>query len=188
MMRIRAGFLKGRVLKKPRGKGVRPTADKVKAAFFNIIGERLGNACFLDLFSGTGNVGLEALSRGAQCAVFVENNPLALQTLRGNIKLTATEKCVEVLTADILQSLKFLGKKNRSFEIVYLDPPFNYRGTTKVFEALSRESLVKEGGIVALERGTHEGGELGKTPFCPWKTKKYGSVSLLFFINERAVT
>ena len=182
-MRIRAGFLKGRVLKKPRDKNIRPTSDKVKAAFFNIIGARLLDACFLDLFSGTGNIGLEALSRGAQCAVFVENSRHSLKILQGNIKLTATEDRTQVLTADIFKSLKYLHQGNRSFKLVYLDPPFNYRETIKVLEFLFRGSLVKKGGIVALERSSRGGGELEKTPFNPWKTKVYGSVSLFFFKN-----
>jgi 16S rRNA (guanine966-N2)-methyltransferase len=184
-MRIRAGSLKGRLLKSPRGEKIRPTSDKVKMAFFNIIGDCLKDVNFLDLFSGTGSIGLEALSRGAGRSIFVEKNRLSLEILRENIKLTGTQDRAQVLPLDIFGALKLLSKKGESFEIIYLDPPYDYQGTAKVLQYLYREDLVKEGGIISLERSGRDGRDgLEKVPFRPWKKKVYGNVFLLIFKKE----
>lgn len=110
-MRIVAGIAKGKLLKSPKGRKSRPTSSKVKSAFFNIIGDSIHNAGFLDLFSGTGNVGIEALSRGAERVVFVEKDSGSVQLLRQNIILTGMQEFATVLPYDVCRAMKTLGKK-----------------------------------------------------------------------------
>ena len=189
-MRISAGKFKGRLLKSPSGKKIRPTSAKVKEAFFNIIGGCFENINFLDLFSGTGSIGLEALSRGAECAFFVENNRFSLEALRKNIEFTGIQARAQILPLDVRRALQLLSKKKESFEIIYIDPPYDYQEVTKILNYLHREGLVKEGGIIGVERSSQKGraGEIGleKVPFHLWKKRAYGNTLLLIFINAQS--
>lgn len=192
-MRIRAGKFKGMLLKSPRGKKIRPTSARVKEAFFNIIGGYLENVNFLDLFSGTGSIGLEALSRGAERAFFVEKDRLSLETLRKNIEFTGTQARAQILPLEVRRALQFLSKKRESFEIIFIDPPYDYQDVTKILNYLHREGLVKEGGIIGVERSglqRSQTGEMGleKVPFYLWKKRIYGNTLLLIFKNEQIST
>ena len=185
-MRIVGGFAKGRPLKSPRGRTVRPTPNKVKAAFFNIIGDYIIDAKFLDLFSGIGNVGIEALSRGAGRAVFVEKNYNALHLLRQNIWPDMQEFAV-VLPYDLSHALKILKKNKEKFNIIYIDPPYKFRKIAEILFMLFTENLVESGGIIAVERGSRTGEEdvwPDDLPFRVWKIKVYGDTLLLLFKNE----
>ena len=196
-MRISAGKYKGRLLKSPSGLGkkIRPSSARVKEAFFNIIGAHVRNAYFLDIFSGTGSIGLEALSRGAERVFFVENNRLSLGILRRNIKLTGVQAQVKILPLEVKRALYLLGKVKESFEVIYIDPPYSYPGReiVKILNYIRQKDLVKPEGIVAVERGGARSSELldshgsenelKRVPFSFWKKKIYGN-TILFFYRE----
>lgn len=183
-MRIVAGTAKGRLLKSPPGRKSRPTSSKVKSAFFNIISYYINDASFLDLFSGTGNVGIEALSRGAGRVVFVEKDSYLVKLLRQNLSILGMQEFAEVLSCNVYKALKTLGEKKELFSIIYIDPPYRYRGIGQILEFLSKENLVTIGGIIAVERDRRsEESEtwLKNAPFQLWQKKNLWGYSFASF-------
>ncbi len=120
-LRVIAGKAKGRKLKLVPGASTRPIMDRVKESLFNIIGNGIIEATFLDLFGGTGSVGIEALSRGAARAVFIDSNRLALQTIQANLKITGFAQQAWVMRGDALAYLK--GKPDFAYDYIYIAPP-----------------------------------------------------------------
>jgi len=121
-MRIVAGRHKGRRLRAPAGAGTRPTADRVREALFSILGPMDGLRV-LDLYAGSGALGLEALSRGAECATFVESARRALDAIRANLDATGDE--AEVVASDAIRWLRAAGDDERAFDLVFCDPPYD---------------------------------------------------------------
>jgi 16S rRNA (guanine966-N2)-methyltransferase len=154
-MRIISGRLKGRPLSAPKGRSLRPTADQVKETLFNIIGSHVQQATLLDLFAGTGNVGIEALSRGATHAVFVEKNSRHAQILSRNIAACHIEAESTVYRGDANKILTTLHKKQMRFDLVFLDPP--YRQTNLLLDILRKIlalSLIAESGLLIVEHAS----------------------------------
>ncbi len=181
-MRVIAGRAKGKPLKAPRGIRVRPTSDKVKEAYFSIVGEKIVNSSFLDLFAGTGGMGIEALSRGAQRAVFVENNRQALQALRENLQRTGLSGEAEVIGREVFRALHFLAGRRDFFDLIYIDPFYDYDKVPELFAVLRKKELVSGGGLVCLERAARQKEDWQElSQFQPWKTKHYGNTVLEFF-------
>ena len=123
-MRVIAGLSKGRRLKVPKGPDIRPITDFIKGALFNTIGPYLEGQTFLDLFAGSGAVGIEALSRMAENAVFVEHNPQAIAVIHENLKSCQLEAGARVIQGDVFRIVVKLCKERSQFDIVYVDPPF----------------------------------------------------------------
>ncbi len=123
-MRVIAGQAKGRLLKVPKGPVVRPTSDYLREALFNILGERVQGAWFLDLFAGSGAVGIEALSRGAEFVTFVEKNPQCVQALRANLKRSGFKTQAEIIPTDVLRFLADR-RSQRGYDVIFLDPPYH---------------------------------------------------------------
>ncbi len=123
-MRVIAGIAKGRPLQAVPGQGTRPISDRVKEAVFNILGPRVAGARVLDLFAGTGSVGIEALSRGAAQATFVERKGRAIATIRDNLETTGLQDGAQIVKADVF---RFLSGEPEPFDVVYVAPP-QYRG------------------------------------------------------------
>ncbi len=123
-MRVIAGKAKGRTLRSVPGPGTRPITNRAKAALFSILNPELPGCRFLDLFAGTGQVGIEALSRGAERVVFVEREQAALRTIRANLALTQLQAGAEVIPADVF---RYLARPPEAFDYVYVAPP-QYRG------------------------------------------------------------
>src|SRR5574341_849527 len=123
-MRVIAGAFKGRRLRTPRGHATRPTADQVRLALMDTLAPWLPGARVLDLFAGAGGVGLEALSRGAAHATFVERAAAAVAALRRNVATLALESRVQVLRGDVGRELERLARDGARFDIVFLDPPY----------------------------------------------------------------
>src|SRR5215468_4607133 len=120
-MRVIAGTAKGRHLKLVPGEGTRPIMDRVKEALFNILGDNIRGSTFLDLYAGTGSVGIEALSRGAEYAAFVENARPASKTIEENLKITGLGDRAEIIRMDVREYLR--QKSHNPFEYVYVAPP-----------------------------------------------------------------
>jgi 16S rRNA (guanine(966)-N(2))-methyltransferase RsmD len=138
-MRIISGRFKGRILKSPKGAGLRPTSQRVKEALFNILGERICGASFLELFAGSGSIGIEALSRGAKRVVFVENNRLCIKAIQENLALLGVaSNCVTILPLTVQKALTHLAAKGDKFDLVFLDPPYNQKSPLLCFPEKTR--------------------------------------------------
>jgi len=154
-MRVIAGSAGGRRLSAPKGNRVRPTADRVKEALFSMLLSRFGSfdgIYVLDLFAGTGNLGIEALSRGADTAVFVDSHRQSQDIIRANLALTGLSARSSLLPLDALTALKRLSREHRLFDIIFMDPPYHELDLIQeVLGELSRNRLTSEQGIVIME-------------------------------------
>ena len=138
-MRISGGESRGRQIKAPKHKGLRPTSDKVREALFSILSTRVEGARFLELFAGTGAVGIEALSRGAERAVFVDGSAKAARIIRENLDSLGYREQAAVVAKDVLQFLKKTAAELGPFDIVFVDPPYHEEVGPKTMEALGDE-------------------------------------------------
>lgn len=150
-MRITSGNWRGKSLKTPKGLDIRPTADVVKQALFNIIAPKLNNAHVLDLFAGTGQLGLEALSRGAAHACFVDKGRQSLQILQENIKSLNAENISEVLPLDFNDAMAGLGRRGDRFDVIIADPPYQANLYTQIMQNTVQYNLLKPDGLLVLE-------------------------------------
>ena len=149
-MRVIAGSARSLKLKTLEGMDTRPTTDRIKETLFNIIGPSVYDSIFLDLFSGSGGIGIEALSRGAKEAVFVENNPKAMRCIKDNLKFTRLESKAATMTADVMNAL-YRKKKEKVFDIIFMDPPYDRELEKKVLEYLSGSELVYDDTTIIVE-------------------------------------
>src|SRR5262249_24649229 len=128
-MRVIAGTYRSRILKSLKGQALRPTSDRLRETLFNVLGQGVVGARFLDLFAGTGAIGIEALSRGAAELVFIENHAPAAALIRRNLESIGIRKGATVLAADVVRGLEKLASKKRSetccFDFIFLDPPYD---------------------------------------------------------------
>lgn len=150
-MRVIAGKARRLLLKTIEGQDTRPTTDRIKETLFNMINADIPDCCFLDLFSGSGAIGIEALSRGAKKAVLVEQNPKAAECIRENLKTTKLEDDAFVMNCEVLTALSRLEGKGDVFDFVFMDPPYNFEWEKKVLEYLSNSSLIDENTVVIAE-------------------------------------
>lgn len=149
-MRVIAGTAKRTQLKTIEGMDTRPTTDRIKETLFNMLSPALYDASFLDLFAGSGGIGIEALSRGASEAVFVEMNPKAMNCIKENLKKTHLEDKAVTLQTDVLSALKRLEGKYK-FDYIFMDPPYNHEWERKVLEIVSDGKLISEDGVIIVE-------------------------------------
>ncbi len=182
-MRIIAGRARGRVIDAPKGFETRPVTDIIRESLFNIWQFDIEGADFLDLFSGSGCMALEALSRGAASAVMVDASPEAVRTIRSNLAKTGLGAYRhEVVRGDVLNAIARFGRTHRTFDFVYLDPPFTEPGIfLPVIEALGDGVLLNEGGTVVLRAHKSMGmpGEVGALRKV--REKRYGISTVHFY-------
>ena len=182
-MRIIGGTSRGRRLSGPRGAAIRPTADQVKGALFNILADRIVGARFLDLFAGTGNIGLEALSRGATQATFVESNPIACRLLEANVRRCGFERAAEVRPVPVSRFLKHT--RGPAYDIVFLDPPYQTQDAQRVLPSVGADDIIQPHGVVVVEHfhKTHLDDRIGHLALV--KTYRYGDTCLSLYQRER---
>lgn len=150
-MRVISGSLRGRRIKPVPGKNTRPTLDKVKESVFNILGQFFDGGRCLDLFSGSGNLGIEAISRGVNTCVFVERSFPAYKVIKENINNLNLENNSEVYNMDAFKALDYLQKKGDKFDYVFLDPPYNKQLINKALEQLVNNNLLNNNAKVVVE-------------------------------------
>lgn len=156
-MRIVGGSAKGRVLNAPKSDDViRPTGDRVRETLFNVLGQRCEGLTVLDLFAGTGALGLEAVSRGADGAVLVDLGAEALALCRQNAEALKFSDRVEIRRSGALEAIAALGREGRTFELVLSDPPYALAAGVGVLEALGQAGIVSPGGVAVIEHGRQE--------------------------------
>ena len=149
-MRVIAGKARSLKLMTPPGMDTRPTTDRTKETLFNILQPEIGGARFLDLFSGSGAIGIEALSRGAAFAVFVEKDRAAAECIRKNLAFTKVGDNGQILRKDVGAALKSL-EKGEPFDLIFMDPPYGRGLERQVLEYLAHSSLLAEEGTVVVE-------------------------------------
>lgn len=149
-MRIIAGTARRLPLKTVPGMETRPTTDRIKETLFNILQDDVPGCYFLDLFAGSGQIGLEAVSRGARYAVFVDNGKKAAACIEDNIKFTKFEKETKVYPSDVLSALRAMEGKYQ-FDIIFMDPPYNKEIERDVLTYLENSSLLKEDTLIIVE-------------------------------------
>lgn len=149
-MRVIAGSAKRLQLKTIDGIDTRPTTDRIKETLFNMISEYLADSYFLDLFSGSGAIGIEALSRGAAHAVFVEQSKKAMDCIRENLKHTKLADRARLYETDVFNALSRM-ETNRKFDYIFMDPPYNQLLEKRVLEYLSTSDILSDDGIIIVE-------------------------------------
>ena len=174
-MRVITGIAGGRKLKSPEGEAVRPTADHVKQAMFNILQFDLEGRRILDLFGGTGQLGIEALSRGAREAVFTDSSRTSIQLIRENLKRCGLEG--KVLQTDAISYLA----RGEKFDVIFIDPPYDGGLYQAVLERINAVDNLTEGGIIVCEaRAGTELPELS-APYFKLRERRYGNVKICIY-------
>lgn len=181
-MRIIAGTLKGRRLLAPSGLDIRPTSDKVKGALFNILSNRIEGASLVDLYAGTGSIGIEALSRGAREVIFVENNKRHLQYLKKNLNLAPIHGKAEIFTKPAFTFLK--EPRKTPVDFIFADPSYHTEELGKILPRLGEGDMIAEQGVLIVEHFHKKSvpEQIGKIVLL--KQYKYGETLLSFYVKK----
>ncbi|MFQ5988307.1 MAG: 16S rRNA (guanine(966)-N(2))-methyltransferase RsmD [Candidatus Methylomirabilales bacterium] len=179
-MRVIAGTAKGRRLKVPKRRGVRPTSEYFREALFDILGFSIRGVHFLDLYAGSGAVGIEALSRGATEVVFLEQDPSCLQVLRENVEMTGLGKR-RVIAGDVLRTLPRLIRQGAKFDIIFLDPPYGTDLAMRTLDVLAPGKLLRPSGLVIVEHFAKEALPHRIGLLCRTREKAHGQTVLSFY-------
>lgn len=150
-MRVIAGKARRLLLVSPEGKNTRPTTDRIKETLFNMLQNDVYGSEFLDLFSGCGGIGIEALSRGAKHATFVEYDRKALSCIRTNLEKTKLAEQSTVLPMEVTYAISRLEKQGRCFDIIYADPPYDKGYEKKLAAQIAASTIVKSGSLLIFE-------------------------------------
>ena len=162
---------------------MRPTTDRVKEALFNIL-HSVEGTCFLDIFAGCGNVGLEALSRGARRSVFIEKEPRLVDAIRSNLRLLGFESRAEVISADAETGVRMLAKRGERFDIVFADPPYEEGYGAEIISLLERGEVMAKKGIVVLQHSTREAGNAAESQTLVMTDRRRYGDTMLSFLNK----
>ena len=184
-MRVVSGTARGRSLKAVPGKGTRPTTDKVKEALFSMIGPYFEGGQVLDLFAGTGGLGIEALSRGMDHAIFIDMDPKAIDVIKQNLQATQLVKQAEVYRNDAKRAIKALAKRGTSFSLVFLDPPYRMTDADELVMELEEKQLLHPDVTVVMEHDAEVSyaDRIGKLSL--WKRSSYGETIIsVYHYNE----
>ena len=152
-MRIIAGSARSLPLKAPEGLDTRPTSDQIKETLFNMLQSDIPGCYFLDLFAGSGQMGLESLSRGGEYSVFVDNNRKAAKCIEDNIHFTKFDTQARLISSDVISALYTIEGKYK-FDIIFMDPPYNKEMEKEVLSYLKTSSLLKPDTIIIVEAST----------------------------------
>jgi len=155
-MRIISGTSGGKKLRPLRGQSIRPTSDRVKESIFNILGEEVDGKHVLDLFAGTGNLGIESLSRGATRAVFVEKEKSAIDLIKKNLSHCGFDDRGHVITGEVERAIRHLHRKGEVFDFIFMDPPYRRGLVQKTLGILQAQPLHHEDSILVIEHDRRE--------------------------------
>lgn len=155
-MRVISGSARGLRLKAPEGLSTRPTLDRIKESLFNILAMDLPEADFLDVFSGSGGIGIEALSRGANSAVFIDEGRQSVEIIKDNLKFTRLADKALVLNLDFKTAINRLKNDGRAFDIIFMDPPYNKGLVQEALKEIYNARLLKNGGFIVAEQAMED--------------------------------
>lgn len=180
-MRVVSGIRKGKILKAVPGSSTRPTTDKVKEAIFNIIGPYFESGLGLDLFAGSGGLGIEALSRGADKVIFVDKDGKAIQTIHENVSSCMFEEQAEIYRNDAERALKAIKKRELVFDFIFLDPPYKKQQLIKLLDTVNNEDLLSATGTIVCEHGSEIQLPDSVGNLVVKKTEKYGIIAITIY-------
>ena len=180
-MRVITGIARGRKLKEPAGMETRPTTDRVKEGIFSSIQFELEGRRVLDLFGGTGQMGIEAISRGAAHCTFVDLRKDAVAVIRENLSLTGFSQQARVIRGD---ALAFLSRCRETFDVIFLDPPYESGLLEKTMELVTTIDIVSENGIIVCENGSNAGWPTVFPPYRLQKEYRYGKIKTALYRRQ----
>lgn len=184
MLRVIAGSARGRRLRTLPGRGTRPTSDRVKEALFNILGRKVEGARVLDLYAGTGNLGIEALSRGAAAAVFVDSNPACRRLIAENLAALGWADRGRVVEMDAAAAVRLLGRRGERFDLVFVDPPYERGLIRPTLAAMAEGGVLAPGGIAVVEHSPREGLEPLPRGWELADRRRYGATLVSFVVES----
>ena len=179
-MRVVSGSVRGRKLKAPAGSDIRPTADLIKESIFNIVQFDIEGRRVLDIFAGTGQLGIEALSRGARSAVFVDFSQHAVKLINENLKLCGLSENARVVKSDALKYLQ----NSEKFDLIFIDPPYSENVTNEVFQKIIEFDKLNDNGIIIFEMSADRAAPTADLPYKFNKEYKYGGVKIVKYSRE----
>lgn len=175
-MRVISGSARGKKLLCVDNMDIRPTLDRVKESVFNMIAFDIPDSCVLDLFSGSGSLGIEALSRGAAHCTFVDKSAASVAVTKENLKATRLDTIADVVCAD---SIDFINKTDKKFDIIFIDPPYESDLYEKSLSAILKAHILKDDGFIVAEYDTEITPVFSTDGYNIIKDKKYGRVRIL---------
>lgn len=184
-MRVISGKARGKKLVSLEGMNTRPTLDRVKEALFNIIQFDIVDKNILDLFAGSGAIGIEAISRGAKAVTFCDNSLDAIKIIKTNIENTRSVNQATVLNKDYIKALQYLAEKKSKFDVIYLDPPYKTDFANIAINKIIDLNLLSKDGIIILETDdANKEEEINKQGIEIFDKRKYGRAILIFIRKE----
>ncbi|CAM3945631.1 16S rRNA (guanine(966)-N(2))-methyltransferase RsmD [Paenibacillus alkaliterrae] len=185
-MRVIAGEAKGRTLKAVPGMNTRPTTDKVKEAIFSMIGPYFDGGTALDLFAGTGGLGIEAWSRGVERTVFIDREKISVDTIRQNVETAKMGSAAEIYRNDAERAMKALAKREQKFRLVFLDPPYKMITMDVLMSQLADNGMLEPAAIVVVEHDADHRYPEQLECFEQIKHAKYGDTAVsIYKYNSR---
>jgi len=189
-VRVISGTARGKRLKAPRGTDTRPITDMIKEALFNVIGDKIVAASLLDLFAGSGSVGIEALSRGAQTVIFIDNNVKSVQTIRENLSNCGFKENFELYRNDVFRAIEILGQRQIKFDYIYADPPFTVQSIFNPFlMAMDQSSLLANEGILIIRSPRKMNLTVKLSRLEEYRSDNYGESTLHYYrLNKEVIS
>ena len=184
IMKIISGTLKGRNLEGYNIEGTRPTMDRVKESLFGMIQDYIKDSTVLDLFAGSGNLGVEAISNGAKIAYFIDNNPEVIKVLNKNIANLDIQSKSRVILSDWKKALNTFATQNIKFDLIFIDPPYAYDVYEKILNKVSTLNILSDNGLIIME---HSNLHLPTTyeNLTLYKERNYGNKSINIYIKKQ---
>ena len=183
-MRVISGKVRGLKLDTPKNLDVRPTTDRVKESLFNIINPYIRESNILDLFAGTGSLGIECLSRGAKNCVFVDKSKESIGIVKSNIKKARVENESTILNIDFKDAVKRLSVQKQKFDVIFMDPPYYENMFIDCLKSIDELNLLKEDGLVVVEHDTNDLFDDNIGRLYKSREKKYGNTTITFYKLE----
>lgn len=186
-MRIVSGINKGMKLYAPEGMSVRPTSDKIKEALFNVLGHIDQESIVLDLFAGSGGIGIEFLARGASKCIFVDSSNKSLSYVRKNLELCKFKEKTEIIKNDYVRALDDFAKQGIKFDYIFADPPYDLNCGVKIAQKVFENNLLKKGGTLIIETDSSENIiDCLHIDMVKYKEKTYGRtrISIITYVED----
>lgn len=183
-VRVITGKVKGHRLKSPKGLNTRPTSDRVKESIFNIIGRISEDSSVLDLFSGSGNIGIEFLSRGAKECYFIDQDTDSIKAIKENLNSTRLTSQAYVYKNDVIDAISLLGRKGIKFNYIFMDPPYEKNLVLATLEKIQESELLSNTCLVVIEHESKSVLPDNFHRFIKCDYRKYGSTSVTFYKFE----
>jgi 16S rRNA (guanine966-N2)-methyltransferase len=180
-LRVIAGEYRGRRLDRIEGMDIRPTSDKVKGSLFNILVDSVIDSAFLDLFGGTGGIGIEALSRGAEHVVFIDTDIKSIKVLKGNLEHLNIIDNVEVLNTDYSTGISKLYNNNKKFDIIFIDPPYSVGLAQNALVEIDKHPILAQSGLIIVEHDSKDEMPSSQGKLYMYRSKQYGNTTLSFY-------